>query len=166
MKNMKIADSLLTLSRTRAASALLIAAVVAYFGLSASPAFAKTYPVGPGSANIGDTNEHDLCINGLDPATCKDGVVVTRDDPITGDRVEKWTVEITNTSKDTWKDFHVRLIWKESAFGGAYLSSGSRNEPSGHCAEAARESGARLPETQAGPTMIGTGVPVTATVRS
>ena len=130
MKNTRSTDSLSRLSRARVtATALLIAAVVVYLGLSASPAFARTYQVGPRTASIGDTMEHNLCINGLDPRRCEGGTVVTMDDPITGDRVEQWTVEITNTSKDTWKDFHVSLVWKESPFGGAYLSSGSGCDP-------------------------------------
>ena len=94
-----------------------------------SQSFGKTYAVGARLCNIGDTNGHTLCVNGLDPATCEDGVVVTRDDPITGDRIEQWTVEITNISTDTWKDFHVSLVWKASPFGGAYLSAGSGCSP-------------------------------------
>ena len=130
MRTTKIAEPLVTLSRTRTATGVLfIAAVVAWIGAMSSQSFAKTYAVGPGSANIGDTNGHTLCVNGLDPATCEDGVVVTRDDPITGDRIEQWTVEITNTSTDTWKDFHVSLVWKASPFGGAYLSAGQRMYP-------------------------------------
>ena len=130
MRTTKIAEPLVTLRRTRTATGVLfIAAVVACIGAMSSQSFAKTYAVGPGSANIGDTNGHTLCVNGLDPATCEDGVVVTRDDPITGDRIEQWTVEITNTSTDTWKDFHVSLVWKASPFGGAYLSAGSGCTP-------------------------------------
>jgi hypothetical protein len=130
MKPTAITDPCNTLSRTRAASCVLfIAAVVITVGLTAFQSFAKTYSVGPGSANIGDTKDHNLCINGLDPATCTDGVVVTRDDAITGDRVEQWKVEITNTSTDTWKDFHVTLVWKANPLGGAYLSAGSGCDP-------------------------------------
>ena len=74
MRTTKIAEPLVTLSRTRTATGVLfIAAVVAWIGAMSSQSFAKTYAVGPGSANICDTNAHILCINSLDPATCVDG---------------------------------------------------------------------------------------------
>jgi hypothetical protein len=53
---------------------------------------------------------------------------VTRDDPTTGNRIEHWTLEITNTSTDTWKDFHVSLAWKASPFGGVFVG-GQRMYP-------------------------------------
>lgn len=74
MRTTKIAEPLVTLSRTRTATGVLfIAAVVTCIAEMPTQSFAKTYAVGPGSANIGDTNGHTPCINGLDPATCEDG---------------------------------------------------------------------------------------------
>lgn len=128
MKNVQITGSLSRLSCTRATgSALLIAAIVTCFGLSATPGFAfANTNVGPINANIKDAQAHVLCTNGVDPATCTDGVVRTNNGP---PDTETWTVNIKNTSNDTWKDFHITIVSKENAFGGAYLSSGTQCQP-------------------------------------
>lgn len=131
MNNRTITHTIGMQSRNRSsAGAFLTLALVICLGVLASPALATTYKVGPAKADIGDTAVHTLCLNGLDPRDCQDGLVRTRDDAITGDRIEQWTVEITNTSKtDTWKDFHVSLVWKDNGLGGAYLSAGSDCDP-------------------------------------